>query len=957
MHHAWNTHLFCNILLILCSKRSTKIGASPLAWIQKVLSIPDDVIIARVGLDTYMFLRYMRSMFIIFTVLALLSVVAIMPVHITGGEGEEGINVLNMSNLPQDSNKVWVHIIFFMVFVVWVMRIIFTELKVYTRLRLWWLTNHAHSSKVGASTVMVSSLPDTLIEREDKLHSMFNIFPGGVRQIIVNRDCSELADIVEKRDKYAVKLESLMTSYAVNCEKAHKKAIKKGSAYVEPKRPMMRESKVPFKGPKLDAVEFLSTEIAKLNEQIAESGNDASKFKPQSSAFVLFRKQIAAHMSAQTVLDYKPFSMNAVSLDVNPDDVIWSNLNMNPYNRRIRGYISSAFTVGLVIAWTFLTFAVTGLVSIKNLEKIFKVKMPTSGLFGIFTGIVPSLALVVLMILLPIFLRFLLRMEGTPRVSEVNLRLLNRFYFFQVWNIYFVTIFSTAIISIGKDAFGDPSKIPELISTQVPKASNPILTYVLLLAFTGAANEIIQVAPLAMRYIMPMLFAKTPRAIAEAEAPAEFDWATSIPTHSLIFLMGLSYSFIAPLVNIFVAVYFGLFYLVYRYQFLYVYNDTNWVTGGLSYPKSVSQMMTGVYISEVYLLLMMVARVNSSANAIIRIVFCGLIILCTVGTHLYIKDAYMPISNFLPVRGAAEIEENPSASDRFPDIGGDRDMFESASDASDGNSAIESDSKGRSRIYALYGSLVPKKLIDYVLTKMPSILHSSSSAGSPNPDTTPSSSDDVAEEEIAGEHTDKPYSSMPMPTAHHYSVSGDVAVSAADRPTSANTNIFATDSIVPLVPNNPDAMPTSPDSQMYLDSGAPDTSQSIHSYSSKTELRQRRVAAEGFSSASAVRRSRYDTPETRLYADANDNALAEAFANPALRAKPIVSLWVPVDSNGLCNDLYSQVRHLGAGTIRVVTNDTFICEKGRVRANVEFIPEDFVFTSETEKPASVTPQQ
>ncbi|KAJ2738653.1 phosphate metabolism protein 7, partial [Coemansia sp. BCRC 34301] len=427
--------------------------------------------------------------------------------------------------------------------------------------------------------------------------------------IIVNRNCTKLEKVVEDRNAFVGKLEKALTIYAVKCEKAHAKSVKKGTAYVAPKHPMTRASKIPFKGPKLDVFEYYSTQIASLNQKICDMSGGKDKFKRQASAFVLFRKQLAAHMAAQTVLDYKLFSMNSVSLDVNPDDIIWSNLNMNPYDRRIRGYISFAATVGLVIVWTLLCSVLAGLVSIENLKKIPALSsMSDSKWFGLFSGIVPAVILAVLMSLLPMILRLLLRLEGTPRVSEVNLRLLHRYYFFQVWNVYLVAIFSTAILATVTETAKNPGKILELIPAYVPKSATPILVYVLLLAFTGAAKEILQIARLVLRYVLPLLFAKTPRAICNAEKPAEFDWGTTIPVHSLIFLMGFSYSFIAPIVNCFVAAYFGLFYLVYRYQFLYVYNDTNWVTGGLSFPKSIQQIMVGVYISEVYMLLMMVAK-------------------------------------------------------------------------------------------------------------------------------------------------------------------------------------------------------------------------------------------------------------------------------------------------------------------------------------------------------------
>ncbi|KAJ1823106.1 phosphate metabolism protein 7 [Coemansia sp. RSA 2599] len=957
-------------------KRSPQIGSSLFAWFSKIMEVRDDEIIARVGLDTYMFLRYMRSMFIIFTVLSILSAVTILPVNITGGGDSEGINKLTMSNLPLKSPKLWVHLVFFMVFVVWVMYNIFGELSVYTRLRLWWLTNPKHSSKVGASTIMVSTLPDTLLNREDKIRKLFDIFPGGVRQIIVNRDCSELSEMVQTRDKYALKLEKMLTAHSVGCEKAHKKSLTKGTPYVEPKRPMMRESKIPFKGPKIDAMEFLSTEIARLNQQIAEGTSDETQYKRQSSAFVMFRKQIAAHMSAQTVLDYKPFSMNSVSLDVNPEDIIWSNLNMNPYDRRIRGYISFAITIALVVLWTLLTTAVSALVSVKNLKKLPGLEnMPDSGWFGIFTGIVPSIVLAVLIALLPMILRLLLRLEGTPRVSEVNLRLLNRFYFFQVWNVYLVTILSTTILTTATEVFKHPEMIVKVIALNVPNSANPIITYVLLLAFTGAAKEILQIARLVMRYVMPMLFAKTPRSIAKAEEPAEFDWATSIPTHSLIFLMGFSYCFIAPLVNCFVAVYFGLFYVVYRYQFLYVYNDANWVTGGLSFPKSITQMMVGVYISEVYMLLLMIARIDSDAkaNSIARIVFSALILAGTIGTHLYINDAYMPIINYLPVRGAADIEDNPKFANEFPDLSGDIDL---SGESNDSTTDVESDSKIRRRIYAMYGSLLPKRLIDYILTKVPSILNPKNAMESPSADTDSSSISDVGDEEMMGSDYKKKPSAMAnvstfpaspggadsaasgfpqMPFARHYDASGAEIPASGDvdsknKRISNNTNILSIDSGAIASSGAAAGMATdhgannlSPLNYPFPSAHNPADAAalSVHSYTSATELRQRRETNTALSTRSSHnRRSRFEASGVHLSANANDTALSEAFSNPALRAKARVNLWVPMDNNGLSNELFNKVLAWGKGTINIVTQSTSINEKGKVSANVDFDPDE-----------------
>ncbi|KAJ1997445.1 phosphate metabolism protein 7, partial [Coemansia thaxteri] len=569
--------------------------------------------------------------------------------------------------------------------------------------------------------VLVTSVPEKLVKDEQRLTDIFDILPGGVRQVVISRESRELAKIVERRDALARKLEKLLTEYAVKCTKLSHSVVQGETAYVAPKHPTMRTMGGAL-GKRVDAFEYLASEIAMCNHYIAQSTKSLAGSKAQSAALVLFNQQIAAHLAAQVVLDYKPFSMSRVSTNVDPDDVIWGNLDMNPWNRRIRGYISFAFTVGLTILWTIITAFITGLVQVKSLTTLsaFHWLEGNRLALGLFSGLVPSIILAILMTILPYILRLLLRLEGTPTRSEVNLRLVNRYYFFQVWNVYVVTIFSSSIVSILSKSWGSPDRIVHLIQTQVPQSATNILTYILLLAFIGAAKEILQGVSLALRYVLPILFAKTPRALYRAEIPPTFDWATSIPTHTLIFLMGFSYSFIAPIVNCFVAVYFGLFYLIYRYQFLYVYNDKSWSLGGLSFPKAVKQMLVGVYISEVYMLLMMVAKFQATPNAIMRIAVSLGIILATVGAHWYINDVYMPAINYLPLKKAADIERAPHLAGEFPNVVGS--SLDSNHDEGLEPLVMAERRRRRNWIYIMYGSVVPGFLLRLAIWTFPHVV-------------------------------------------------------------------------------------------------------------------------------------------------------------------------------------------------------------------------------------------
>jgi hypothetical protein len=77
-------------------------------------------------------------------------------------------------------------------------------------------------------------------------------------------------------------------------------------------------------------------------------------YPPTNTAFILFNNQLAAHIAAQTLIHGKPYRMSASQkhIEVAPGDVIWENLPMNNYDRRIRSILSWVVNIGLVITWS-----------------------------------------------------------------------------------------------------------------------------------------------------------------------------------------------------------------------------------------------------------------------------------------------------------------------------------------------------------------------------------------------------------------------------------------------------------------------------------------------------------------------------------------------------------------------------------------------------------------------------
>lgn len=78
-----------------------------------------------------------------------------------------------------------------------------------------------------------------------------------------------------------------------------------------------------------------------------------SSYPPMNSAFITFNKQIAAHLALKSLTHHEPYRMSKCDVrvkrladtyyctlatkfvEVAPQDVIWGNLNLNPYEQRV----------------------------------------------------------------------------------------------------------------------------------------------------------------------------------------------------------------------------------------------------------------------------------------------------------------------------------------------------------------------------------------------------------------------------------------------------------------------------------------------------------------------------------------------------------------------------------------------------------------------------------------------
>ncbi|KAG6889443.1 hypothetical protein C0992_005163 [Termitomyces sp. T32_za158] len=509
-------------------------------------------------------------------------------------------------------------------------------MKSFVSERQQFLLSSAHANTTQANTLLVTGIPAKELSAE-ALYNTFDYFPGGVKEIWINRNLKDLPAIYCRRLAACDKLESAETALFKTAAKLRRAAIRKAEKSgkaddletaqlidaVSVPRPQHRLGKIPFVGKKVDTIDWCRKEIQTCSELLTagrfiiendglcvrdrsvdptdkEKNKDENKSYPLiDSAFIMFHDQIAAHLAKQSLTHHEPYRMSAKYLEVAPDDVIWSHLSMNPYRRKAGVTFSWTATAVLIIFWA-LPIALVGVVSnvhglCTNISWLAWICELPKVVTDIIATNLPPVLLDKLMELLSIILRLLIRLEGIPKRNALELSLMNRYFIFLVVYAFFGVTFSLPGITVLLDLIMNPTSVLSLLAESLPGAST-FFTFVILQA--------------------------------------------------------LGYSIISPLINgLACTTFFGL-YMVHKYLFLWVYDQPLASdTGGLFFPKAIQHVFVGLYIQQVCLaaLFYLAYDENGNQSAIAEGIFMVVLIVLTAGYHTIMNNSYGPLVETLPL--------------------------------------------------------------------------------------------------------------------------------------------------------------------------------------------------------------------------------------------------------------------------------------------------------------------
>jgi len=177
--------------------------------------------------------------------MALVILPILLPINRIGDEPNvSGLDSFAWPNVgvPAKHNRLWAHLILAVCVIVWVCFNFYLALRQFVRLRQTVLTRPDHRIRASATTILVQSIPKKWLTVA-ALDALYDVFPGGIKDIWINRDYDSLMEKVDQRTKIARALEAAETNLIIACTEKHKKMQEKAAKEAGKKKKTRKEKK------------------------------------------------------------------------------------------------------------------------------------------------------------------------------------------------------------------------------------------------------------------------------------------------------------------------------------------------------------------------------------------------------------------------------------------------------------------------------------------------------------------------------------------------------------------------------------------------------------------------------------------------------------------------------------------------------------------------------------------
>jgi hypothetical protein len=283
----------------------------------------------------------------------------------------------------------------------------------------------------------------------------------------------------------------------------------------------------------------LNREIWKLRKK--HRGGDGD---PLNAAFIEFDSQASAQQAFQILAHHQPLHMSPRYIGLQPDEVIWSALRIRWWEHIMRRFFMMGVIAAAIIFWSIPAAFVGMLTNIHDLSKSvfflsWILKLPET-ILNIIQGLLPALALSWLMAAVPWMLRGCARVAGVPSHALVELFVQHAYFAFQLVQVFLITTITSAASSAVTEILQDPLSVRELLSKNLPKASNFYLSYILIQCLAAGAARLANFGDLFRHEIVSNMSANPRWRFKRWRRLTRIHWGSEYPRFTNMGVIGMS---------------------------------------------------------------------------------------------------------------------------------------------------------------------------------------------------------------------------------------------------------------------------------------------------------------------------------------------------------------------------------------------------------------------------------
>lgn len=611
------------------------IGYSFLAWIKPTWRYSESDLLDTAGLDAVTFLRFLRLCCWITTSLAVVLGATLIPTDLVwnlrnaSNQLKQKSSALSIITLAEMSGAfLYAHVIMSYVAVAIALFFIFRYNKHMVALRWEYFRSEKYQNSFAARTLLLTSVPRQL-QNDSALHQVLAStgLPYPTTEVHIGRIVGSLPDLIEKHDDMVRDLEHVLARYL------------KDPNNIPAKRPTVHIKKAAglFGGERVDAIDYYTAQINKLEAAIEDWRERIAEKKPESYGFASLAAVPYAHAAAKTLKNKHPNGIE-VTLAPEPRNIIWKNLVLTKAQR------FRMSTTGLLYLLVLLFVNAVPLLAVALIAQMASFTGPigflgswqsaSSWSFNLVAGLVPPAISGLMGYLLPILMRKIAKYRGEQTRTQLDkvvtgqyfgFLIISQFIIFSLIGI-FISSIATVVTEIVRhesagSVFSTLRDQTVVIKKQFLNMSNYWLTW-LPLRLWMSTFDLSQGIKLLWVWVQKSFFGRTPRDVREYTKPVTFEYSIYYANFLFVFAVGAIYGVLAPLVIIFTAVTFWVSLACYKYQFMYV-AVSKVESGGQLWRVIVNRLFACLILMQIILLF--VVSLDSSTtltDRIVKIVLC-----------------------------------------------------------------------------------------------------------------------------------------------------------------------------------------------------------------------------------------------------------------------------------------------------------------------------------------------